>query len=228
MITLCILFYFFCPDSSGSPVCDQCLPHYSGPQCDECSAGFFRSSVGCVHCDCSGNTDPQGPTQLCHPKTGHCFHCINNTTGPQCQFCAPGFVGNATAHNCTRPSKLCFKFKWFVLFFDNVCLRPLWGGETIKRWLRFCWGISVNCSVLVCFDTRSGLSHFIWFVILLLHQLGHWYKCDVIYNWILYGFLNLSVIVRILWAVLILIGLNLKPLTASACTAYTTTKPPER
>lgn len=120
-----------CPDSSGSPVCDQCLPHYSGPQCDQCSAGFFTSSVGCVRCDCSGNADPQGPIQLCHPQTGHCFHCINNTTGPQCQRCAPGFVGNATAHNCTRPSEL-LCVRWFVWFCFFAIIFPLWGfrGET--------------------------------------------------------------------------------------------------
>ncbi|KAM9359863.1 LOW QUALITY PROTEIN: multiple epidermal growth factor-like domains protein 9 [Symphorus nematophorus] len=90
-------------DPSGSPACDQCLPRYSGPQCDQCSAGFYKASGGvCVPCDCSGNADPQGPTQLCHPDTGHCLHCINNTMGPQCQLCAPGFTGDAKAHNCTR------------------------------------------------------------------------------------------------------------------------------
>ncbi|XP_071337887.1 multiple epidermal growth factor-like domains protein 9 [Trachinotus anak] len=91
-------------DPSGSPVCDQCLPRYSGPQCDRCSAGFYKTSGACVPCDCSGNADPQGPTQVCHPDTGHCLRCINNTTGPQCQLCAPGFTGDAQAHNCTRPS----------------------------------------------------------------------------------------------------------------------------
>ncbi|XP_026199569.1 multiple epidermal growth factor-like domains protein 9 [Anabas testudineus] len=91
-------------DSSGSPVCDQCFPRYSGTQCDKCSAGFYKSSGACVPCDCSGNADPQGPAQLCHPDTGHCFSCINNTTGPQCQLCVPGFIGDARAHNCTRPT----------------------------------------------------------------------------------------------------------------------------
>ncbi|XP_070820033.1 multiple epidermal growth factor-like domains protein 9 [Chaetodon trifascialis] len=91
-------------DPSGSPVCDQCLNRYSGPQCDECTAGFYKASGVCVPCDCSGNADPHGPTQLCHPDTGHCLRCINNTTGPQCQLCAPGFIGDAQAHNCTRPT----------------------------------------------------------------------------------------------------------------------------
>ncbi|KAM7392116.1 hypothetical protein PAMP_022749 [Pampus punctatissimus] len=89
-------------DPSGSPVCDQCLPRYTGPQCDQCSAGFYKASGLCVPCDCSGNADPQGPAQLCHPDTGHCLRCINNTAGTQCHLCAPGFIGDARAHNCTR------------------------------------------------------------------------------------------------------------------------------
>ncbi|XP_061672045.1 multiple epidermal growth factor-like domains protein 9 isoform X2 [Syngnathoides biaculeatus] len=89
-------------DPSGFPVCDQCLHHYSGPLCDHCSAGFYKASGACVPCDCSGNADLQGPRQLCNPDTGHCFRCINNTTGPQCQLCAPGFAGDARAHNCSR------------------------------------------------------------------------------------------------------------------------------
>ncbi|XP_029915647.1 multiple epidermal growth factor-like domains protein 9 [Myripristis murdjan] len=91
-------------DPGGSPVCDQCLPHHRGPECDQCAAGFFKASGLCVPCDCNGNADPQGPEQLCHADTGHCLRCINNTTGPQCQLCAPGFTGDAQAHNCTRPA----------------------------------------------------------------------------------------------------------------------------
>ncbi|XP_057688422.1 multiple epidermal growth factor-like domains protein 9 [Corythoichthys intestinalis] len=89
-------------DPSGSPVCDQCLHPYSGSLCDQCSAGFHKAQGACVPCDCSGNADPQGPTQVCHPDTGHCLSCINNTTGPRCQLCAPGFSGDARAHNCSR------------------------------------------------------------------------------------------------------------------------------
>uniref|UniRef100_A0A8C2WBX8 Si:ch211-158d24.2 n=2 Tax=Cyclopterus lumpus TaxID=8103 RepID=A0A8C2WBX8_CYCLU len=91
-------------DPSGSPACDQCLPRYGGPQCDQCSAGFYKASGLCVPCDCTGNADPLGPPQLCHPDTGHCLRCTNTTSGPQCQRCAPGFIGDARAHNCTRPT----------------------------------------------------------------------------------------------------------------------------
>uniref|UniRef100_A0A8C6TAI1 Laminin EGF-like domain-containing protein n=1 Tax=Neogobius melanostomus TaxID=47308 RepID=A0A8C6TAI1_9GOBI len=47
-------------DAGGSPVCDRCLAPYSGPRCDQCSAGFFKRDNICVPCDCSGNSDPQG------------------------------------------------------------------------------------------------------------------------------------------------------------------------
>ncbi|KAM9392822.1 multiple epidermal growth factor-like domains protein 9 [Pholidichthys leucotaenia] len=91
-------------DSSGSTACDRCLPRYGGLLCDECSPGFYKVSGSCVLCDCSGNADPRGPADLCHPETGHCFRCINNTTGARCQLCAPGFMGDARAHTCTRPA----------------------------------------------------------------------------------------------------------------------------
>lgn len=100
---MCISVYS-CADPSGSPACDKCLPRYKGPQCDQCSAGFYKASGVCVPCECNGNADPQGPTELCQPDTGHCLRCNNKTTGPQCQLCAPGFIGDARAHNCTRPS----------------------------------------------------------------------------------------------------------------------------
>lgn len=90
-------------DASGSPVCDRCSAPYSGPRCDQCGPGFFKRDSLCVPCDCSGNSDPQGAPQICHPQTGHCLSCINSTTGPHCQLCAPGFVGDARVHNCTQP-----------------------------------------------------------------------------------------------------------------------------
>ncbi|KAM4607830.1 multiple epidermal growth factor-like domains protein 9 [Polymixia lowei] len=95
-------------DPGGVPVCDQCLPQYSGPKCDVCTAGFYRAAGVCVPCDCNGNADPQGPAQVCHPDTGHCLSCTNNTTGPQCQLCAPGFTGDARTHNCTQPASRVF------------------------------------------------------------------------------------------------------------------------
>ncbi|XP_061585674.1 multiple epidermal growth factor-like domains protein 9 [Cololabis saira] len=93
-------------DSRGSPVCDQCLPRYSGPRCDRCSSGFHQASGACVPCDCSGNAAPGSSAPPCHPETGDCLGCINNTAGPRCQLCAPGYVGDALAHNCSPAPQL--------------------------------------------------------------------------------------------------------------------------
>uniref|UniRef100_A0A8C5EV79 Laminin EGF-like domain-containing protein n=1 Tax=Gouania willdenowi TaxID=441366 RepID=A0A8C5EV79_GOUWI len=62
----------------------------------------FKEAGACVPCDCNGNADPRGPAHLCHPETGHCLRCVNNTAGPRCQLCSAGFTGDARAHNCTR------------------------------------------------------------------------------------------------------------------------------
>uniref|UniRef100_H3CAI7 Uncharacterized protein n=1 Tax=Tetraodon nigroviridis TaxID=99883 RepID=H3CAI7_TETNG len=82
--------------------CDLCLPNYAGLHCDECSAGFYKSSKDCVPCECNGNADPEGPAQICRPDSGHCLQCTNNATGSRCHLCAPGFIGDAKAQNCTR------------------------------------------------------------------------------------------------------------------------------
>ncbi|XP_034025544.1 multiple epidermal growth factor-like domains protein 9 isoform X2 [Thalassophryne amazonica] len=109
-------------DLQGSLVCDQCLLQYGGPQCDRCSAGFFKASGACVPCDCSGNADPQGPSQLCDPDTGRCLRCLNSTAGLRCQLCASGFIGDARLRNCTQPPG------HMALLLDT---RPVCPGTTI-------------------------------------------------------------------------------------------------
>lgn len=100
---------------SGSPECDLCLPNYAGLHCDECSAGLYKSSKDCVPCECNGNADPGSPAQICHPKTGHCLQCTNNTTGSWCHLCAPGFIGDAKAHNCTSLGKPPLTYSWLMI-----------------------------------------------------------------------------------------------------------------
>ena len=90
------------PDVSGSPVC-YCRPGHEGSLCDSCSPGFFGQppNFRCTQCDCNGNIDPSVPGS-CDMSTGVCLLCINNTIGDECERCAPGFFGDATAQNCTR------------------------------------------------------------------------------------------------------------------------------
>ncbi|XP_052459836.1 multiple epidermal growth factor-like domains protein 9 [Carassius gibelio] len=88
-------------DSSGQPVCDECKPGFSGPRCSVCMDGLFKSAGVCVPCECNGNADPRSMAQICHPETGHCHRCINNTAGAHCEICARGYTGDARFHNCT-------------------------------------------------------------------------------------------------------------------------------
>ncbi|XP_043103495.1 multiple epidermal growth factor-like domains protein 9 [Puntigrus tetrazona] len=88
-------------DSSGRPVCDQCKSGFSGPACNACPDGLFKSAGACVPCDCNGNADPRSVPQICHPETGHCHRCINHTAGAHCETCARGHAGDARYHNCT-------------------------------------------------------------------------------------------------------------------------------
>ncbi|KAK7173159.1 hypothetical protein R3I93_003087 [Phoxinus phoxinus] len=89
-------------DSNGQPFCTQCKPEYQGPNCEQCSDGFYNADSICLPCNCSGNGDPRLSPRICHPDTGHCLSCINNTTGPHCERCAEGFTGDALTRNCTR------------------------------------------------------------------------------------------------------------------------------
>ncbi|TSK14482.1 Multiple epidermal growth factor-like domains protein 9 [Bagarius yarrelli] len=86
---------------TGQPVCDQCNPGYKGFTCEECQDGYYNADSICMPCECNGNAEPSGAPRICDPKSGVCLNCSYNTTGPQCQFCAPGFTGDALARNCT-------------------------------------------------------------------------------------------------------------------------------
>lgn len=88
------------PDASGGPTC-FCRPGHEDPLCDTCSSGYFGQppEFRCTRCDCNGNIDPSAPGS-CDPSTGVCLECINNSTGSECELCAPGFYGDATQQDC--------------------------------------------------------------------------------------------------------------------------------
>ncbi|XP_047201049.1 laminin subunit beta-4 isoform X2 [Girardinichthys multiradiatus] len=85
----------------------SCREGHTGAQCDRCSSGFYgdltvQGSI-CKVCSCNNNIDPDDG-DACDSTTGECLRCLHHTTGPQCQFCKPGYYGNALQHNCKECS----------------------------------------------------------------------------------------------------------------------------
>lgn len=75
----------------------SCPPGHQGLSCEDCSMGYTRGNYGdglylglCNRCECNGHSDD------CHPETGVCSQCRDNTDGEQCDQCLPGYSGNAT------------------------------------------------------------------------------------------------------------------------------------
>ncbi|XP_015257331.1 PREDICTED: laminin subunit beta-4-like isoform X1 [Cyprinodon variegatus] len=94
-------------DEQSLSVSCSCREGHAGPQCDRCSPGFYGDltlpGATCKVCSCNNNIDPNSG-DACDTKTGECLRCLYHTTGPQCQFCKPGFYGNALQHNCKECS----------------------------------------------------------------------------------------------------------------------------
>uniref|UniRef100_A0AAV2KC57 Uncharacterized protein n=1 Tax=Knipowitschia caucasica TaxID=637954 RepID=A0AAV2KC57_KNICA len=73
----------------------SCPPGFSGTSCESCAVGFRRVDAVlykgfCEACQCHGHSSE------CDQVTGHCQTCKDNTMGPFCDLCAPGFYGNAS------------------------------------------------------------------------------------------------------------------------------------
>ncbi|CAM6031387.1 unnamed protein product, partial [Sphagnum compactum] len=84
--------------------CD-CKPGYNGEKCQSCAPGFFGQpeieGEFCKSCQCSGNIDPNDK-ESCDTVSGECLKCLNNTSGPACNLCAPGYFGDAVdLKDCT-------------------------------------------------------------------------------------------------------------------------------
>ncbi|KAJ8408959.1 hypothetical protein AAFF_G00239800 [Aldrovandia affinis] len=95
-----------CVERPGRMQC-LCMPGYAGPHCERCAPGFYGNPMvigsTCQPCQCHDNTDPNMLFSDCHPLTGECQGCMQNTAGSHCHICAPGFYGDAVnAKNCTQ------------------------------------------------------------------------------------------------------------------------------
>ncbi|RVE59174.1 hypothetical protein OJAV_G00201780 [Oryzias javanicus] len=92
---------------SLSVTCD-CLVGHTGSRCDICLPGFFGDLTApgfsqCRPCLCNNNTSPDD-LYPCDRTTGECLHCLQNTGGPQCQACKPGYYGDALKQDCKECS----------------------------------------------------------------------------------------------------------------------------
>ncbi|NXE31955.1 LAMA4 protein, partial [Ptilorrhoa leucosticta] len=59
------------------------------PFAEGCQEGFYRTSSGqCSPCNCNGNAN------RCLDGSGICVDCQRNTTGPHCEQCPDGFIGD--------------------------------------------------------------------------------------------------------------------------------------
>ncbi|KAI5637001.1 immunoglobulin domain-containing protein [Phthorimaea operculella] len=85
------------PNGNGPPALhvEQCVcpVGYIGTSCEDCAPGYTRNSSGlyleqCALCDCGGHSS------TCHPETGVCYDCRDNTDGENCELCKPGYEKN--------------------------------------------------------------------------------------------------------------------------------------
>ncbi|KAF5283747.1 hypothetical protein FQR65_LT02641 [Abscondita terminalis] len=77
----------------------QCPPGYKGLSCEDCDVGYTRAAEGiylglCETCSCNGHSNE------CDPETGDCYNCRDHTTGPNCDQCLPGYVGDPLTGEC--------------------------------------------------------------------------------------------------------------------------------
>uniref|UniRef100_A0A8C1L927 Laminin, alpha 4 n=1 Tax=Cyprinus carpio TaxID=7962 RepID=A0A8C1L927_CYPCA len=92
-------------DKRGNFLRCVCQDGYAGHYCERCAPGYYGNPMemgnSCKKCDCNGNSDPNLIFNECNNVTGQCLNCWGNTTGDNCERCAPGFYGDAiSAKDC--------------------------------------------------------------------------------------------------------------------------------
>ncbi|KAK0397427.1 hypothetical protein QR680_002123 [Steinernema hermaphroditum] len=134
----------------------QCKEGYTSDRCDQCATGYFgeplRRDGSCEPCFCNNNNDLTR-YGACHPQSGYCDLCENNTDGRHCEFCASWYFGDAVeAKNCTE----CSCNKCGSAECDNAngeCqCHPLVEGENCDRCVENAWGFNecLGCRMCEC------------------------------------------------------------------------------
>uniref|UniRef100_A0A671QHU2 Laminin, alpha 4 n=1 Tax=Sinocyclocheilus anshuiensis TaxID=1608454 RepID=A0A671QHU2_9TELE len=102
-------------DKRGNFLRCVCQEGYAGHYCERCAPGFYGNPMelgnSCKKCDCNGNSDPNLIFNECNNVTGECLNCWGNTSGDNCERCAPGFYGDAISakdcRECDCPEENC-------------------------------------------------------------------------------------------------------------------------
>ena len=89
------------PTAVGIEQC-KCPLQYNGTSCQDPGRGFYRwysefMTTTTTYLHLAGDVKPcqcNGRAQNCHPESGHCVGCTENTTGAACELCAAGYYGN--------------------------------------------------------------------------------------------------------------------------------------
>lgn len=69
-------------------------------RCTQTCFFFVQHPLGrCQKCICNNNIEPTAAGN-CNTTTGECLRCLYNTIGFSCEFCRPGFFGNALTRSC--------------------------------------------------------------------------------------------------------------------------------
>lgn len=84
-----------------------CKEGYTSDHCERCDVGFYGEPMvidgKCQKCSCNDNND-LSIDGSCHPTSGICDLCMNNTDGFHCEYCKPWYYGDAVAaKNCSGP-----------------------------------------------------------------------------------------------------------------------------
>ncbi|MCJ8735415.1 hypothetical protein PDJAM_G00246800 [Pangasius djambal] len=138
-------------DSSGTCVCKTGV---YGPKCDDCHPGFFHfSSTGCQPCQCNGHST------YCHPQSGVCMDCQDNTQGQNCEECVPRYYrapggGGGVKDECV-PCPCPSHSSSGTCHLGGECVRCECNGNTDPRSApRICHPESGRC--LLCANHTTG------------------------------------------------------------------------
>ncbi|VDK27910.1 unnamed protein product [Gongylonema pulchrum] len=121
----CQACLFFIVSEAGLLQSCLCKEGYTSDHCERCDVGYYGDPTAmggsCQKCDCSENND-LSIDGSCHPVSGDCDLCLNNTGGTHCEQCKSWYYGDAlVAKNCTGEEAILLnvEFANLILILDS-------------------------------------------------------------------------------------------------------------